>query len=188
MMEWLVHIDKELMLFLNGMHSPFFDWIMWWSSDRLIWIPLYLFIAFLFYRKFNTSALLPIILTIVAVGMSDLISSHYIKEVVHRLRPDHDPEIGTMVHTLKGYTGGLYGFVSAHAANSFALATMCLLFLRNKTFSICIYAWAILVSYSRIYLGVHFPADVICGAMLGSILAIILYISWSKNSILHPES
>ena len=175
------------MLFLNGMHSPFFDHIMWWFSDKYIWIPLYLIILFLYLRKFKSAALWPVIITITAVALSDFISSHYIKEGIHRLRPDFDPEIGPLIHTLKGYTGGLYGFVSSHSANSFALASSCLLFLKNRLFSIIIFIWAALVSYSRIYLGVHFPADVLCGAAFGTGLALILYFSWLKIAAFHRE-
>lgn len=185
--EWLVHIDKDLMLFLNGLHSSFFDEIMWWCSDRLIWIPLYLFILVLYLRKFKSSSVWPIIFTIAAVMLSDFISSHYIKEGIHRLRPGYDPEIGPLIHTLKGYTGGLYGFVSSHAANSFALATMCLLFLRSRSFSFLIFTWAVLVSYSRIYLGVHFPADVVCGAIFGTGISLILYYCWLKIAFFHKK-
>ena len=188
MLEWLVYIDKKLMLFLNGLHAPFMDPVMWWASERLIWIPLYIFILFLFIRKFKGEAFWPIVFTILAVALSDYISSHFIKEIFHRLRPSYDSQIGPSMHTLNGYMGGLYGFVSSHASNSFALATICFLFLRDRLFTIGIFAWAILVSYSRIYLGVHYPADVLCGAIFGSGLAGIIYYCWLKVSIFPHEN
>ena len=188
MLEWLVHIDKKLMLFLNGLHSPFMDPFMWWASERLIWIPLYILILFLYIRKLKGSVLWPIVFTILAVALSDYISSHFIKDIFQRLRPTYDPQIGPSMHTLNGYMGGLYGFVSSHASNSFALATMCLLFLRNRIFTIIIFAWAILVSYSRIYLGVHYPLDVLCGAIFGFGLAGMLYYCWLKVAIFHKEN
>jgi undecaprenyl-diphosphatase len=188
MIEWLVHIDRELMLFLNGFHSPFFDWIMWWSSDRRLWIPLYLFLLILYIRKFKSFFLWPVVFTILAVALSDIISVHLIKELIQRPRPTYDPEIAPLLHTLNGYTGGLYGFVYSHAANSFALSTLTLLFLRNRVLSFFMFLWAVLVSYSRIYLGVHYPGDVICGAMFGTILALILYYLWLKIPFFHPIS
>ena len=176
------------MLFLNGLHAPFMDPVMWWASERLIWIPLYIFILFLFIRKFKGEAFWPIVFTILAVALSDYISSHFIKEIFRRLRPSYDSQIGPSMHTLNGYMGGLYGFVSSHASNSFALATICFLFLRDRLFTIGIFAWAILVSYSRIYLGVHYPADVLCGAIFGSGLAGIIYYCWLKVSIFPHEN
>jgi undecaprenyl-diphosphatase len=186
MVDWLIHIDRELMLFLNGFHSPFFDFIMWWTSDRFIWIPLYLLILVLFIRKFKSLAFWPILITLMAVAMSDFFSAHIIKEGIHRLRPTYDPVIGQLVHTVHGYTGGLYGFVSSHAANTFALATMSYLFIRSRPLTVFIFAWAIFVSYSRIYLGVHYPADVFCGALFGSLLALVLYFIWLKIPFFHP--
>jgi len=186
MLDWLVHIDKAWMVFLNGLHSPFFDWMLWWSSNRLLWIPLYLVLLGLYFRKFKSMSFWPIIFTILAVALSDFISVHFIKEIILRPRPTYDPEIGPLLHTIHGYTGGLYGFVSSHAANSFALATMTFFFLRIKALNIFIFLWAIIVSYSRIYLGVHYPGDVLCGALFGSALAYILYFCWLKISYFHP--
>jgi undecaprenyl-diphosphatase len=187
MIEWLVHIDKILMLFLNGMHTPFLDWIMWWSSDRLLWIPLYIFLLVLFIRKYKSSSFWPIVLTILAVALSDIISVHVIKAVIHRLRPTYDPEVGPLIHTIRGYMGGLYGFVSSHAANSFALSVMTLKFLKIRPLNIFMFSWAALVSYSRIYLGVHFPGDVLFGALFGSLLALLLYYCWLKIRFFHSS-
>ena len=173
------------MLFLNGMHSPVFDWIMWWSSDRFVWLPLYLFLLIIYIRKLKSSALWPIIITILAVALSDFLSVHVIKESVHRLRPTYDAEIGEFVHSLNGYIGGLYGFVSSHASNSFALSVMAMLFIRSRQVNILMFSWAVLISYSRIYLGVHFPGDVICGALFGSFLALVLYYGWRKIPFFH---
>jgi undecaprenyl-diphosphatase len=188
MLDWLIHIDKEWMLFLNEYHSPFFDSVMWWSSDRLLWIPLYLVLFGFYLWKFRSEFFWPVIITILAIVLSDFLSVHLIKEVIHRLRPTYEPGIGPLIHTLRGYTGGKYGFVSSHAANSFALAMMTLLFLRIRALNIFIYCWAVIVSYSRIYLGVHYPGDVLCGALFGSLIAWILYYCWFKIRIFHPVS
>jgi undecaprenyl-diphosphatase len=112
-----------------------------------------------------------------AFGLADLISVKLFKEVFERLRPCHNSNITDLVHTVYGHCGGKFGFVSSHAANSFALAVFAgLLFKQKFTFVLPVMLfWAVLVSYSRIYVGVHFPLDIICGGVLGSVIAYLVY-------------
>ncbi len=173
--ETLEHIDRKLFLFLNAHHNQQMDYLMYWMSNMYIWIPFYLVLIGLvvyFFRKKSGLIILSLILLITASDqLSDLI-----KRNVGRYRPCHNTEIGQLVHNVGG-CGGQYGFVSSHAANTFALATfMTLLLVRKYEYlGWILFGWAALVSYSRIYVGVHYPADVGCGAVLGLLLGWGLY-------------
>jgi len=178
-MSWvdkIKQLDTTLFLFLNGKHNSFFDFIMFWASNKFIWIPLYiLFILFIF-RAFDKQYSKIIIAALLLILLSDQISNHLFKNTFERYRPCHNALIAPQVH-LNPDCGGMYGFVSSHAANSFALATFLLLIFwkERKYYGILLLFWAALVSYSRIYNGLHYPMDVLCGAMLGAILAFIVY-------------
>lgn len=171
----LNHIDTQLFLFLNGIHSPFFDPIFQWITERFSWIPLYVLLSILLFIKFKWRSIFLAPFIVLVIVLADQISVNLFKEVFLRLRPCHNPAIADLVHTIDGACGGQYGFVSSHAANTFALAFLVGLIFK-KHFSSLIYLmlfWAALVSYSRIYVGVHYPADIICGALLG------VFISWA---------
>lgn len=172
MLEKLKTLDTRLFLCLNGKHNAFFDPIMYWVSNKWLWIPLYVLIVILIIRAYKKRSILIFICIGILVTLSDQLSSHLIKPLVGRLRPSHNPAIMDMVHLSKAGSGGMYGFVSGHATNSFALFIFLTLIL-NKKFNWLKYIlcfWALLISYSRIYVGVHYPGDVICGALLGSLV------------------
>ncbi|HOO98580.1 MAG TPA: phosphatase PAP2 family protein [Bacteroidales bacterium] len=166
----LENLDKELFLFLNSLNSPFWDQIMYSISGKIIWIPLYLAILVTIGVKYRKRFPLILLFIILAVALADQSSVHLFKNVFQRLRPCHDPELEGLVHLVNGRCGGLYGFVSSHAANSFNVAALSLMFIKKRWYSVAIIIWASLVGYSRVYLGVHFPGDVICGAVLGSLV------------------
>lgn len=183
-MDWLLNLDRELLLAVNGWNSPIADRIMLFFSAIPVWIPLYIIIAALmFWPRWQTlrseripvwmTALFCIIAIAVCFGFCDQASS-FIKESVQRFRPGHEPALEGLVRLLEG-KGGNYGFVSGHAANSFGFATITSLIFRKKPYTAAIFCWASIVSYSRIYLAKHYPLDVICGAILGIAIAISVY-------------
>lgn len=180
MIEWLMHLDTQLFLFLNGISSPIADFIMYWLSHREIWIPLYLFLIYLLYRHYGKMAIALVLLALLLFAISDRVSVVAFKDVFQRLRPCHEPALEGLVYTLHGRCGGKFGFISSHASNTFSLATFMALLFWNKFRFIAVFmlVWASLVSYSRVYLGVHYPGDIIAGAMVGAIEALLIYRLW----------
>ncbi len=177
MLEFLNEIDTLLFLFLNGIRSEFWDVIMWHISGKKEWIPLYLLISGWMIFRLRIKFLYMIPFIVLLVLLSDQISDS-LKDNLQRYRPSHDPEIRDIVNLVRNHRGGLYGFVSSHAANTFALASFTSLFFKVPIFSIFIFFWAALVSYSRIYLGVHYPGDIIFGALLGVLAGLFTYWLW----------
>ena len=183
MLDALNDIDTNLFLFLNGLHNPFFDGVMNGVSNKFLWIPLYLFIGFLIFKNFELRAGVLIVLCIVLlIVCSDQITAHWIKIWVARPRPCHNLFIAHRVHLVNNHCGGKFGFVSSHASSSFAFAIFSLLVFNKRlpAMKYILIAYAISVSYSRIYLGVHYPGDVICGALFGSILALGMFSIFKK--------
>lgn len=190
-MDYLIHIDQQWLLAINGWHSEWADMLMWYISKSTTWLPLYALLVGLIVYRFGIlspslcregrrgSSLLRVLIILagfaVAVGVSDFVSSGIIKPWVCRLRPTHEPALAGMLHLVNGYTGGLYGFVSSHAANTMACALLFALLYRNKYATVGLMLWVALNCYSRMYLGVHYPADIIGGLAIGAMMAILTY-------------
>lgn len=196
-MDSLIHIDQEWLLAINGWHAEWADMLMWYVSQSTTWLPLYALLLGLVVYRFgiqwyrstqniqNTptlskkNALLRVLIVLagfaVAVGLSDFVSSGLIKPWVCRLRPTHEPALAGMLHLVNGYTGGLYGFVSSHAANTMACALLFSLLYRNRYATVGLMLWVALNCYSRMYLGVHYPGDIIGGLLVGAVLATLTY-------------
>ncbi|MFP4023480.1 MAG: phosphatase PAP2 family protein [Thiohalospira sp.] len=185
MLEILTTWDTKLFIFLNGLNSPFWDQVMWWFSGKFFWLPLYLIIVGYIIYKQKWKAIITLLFIALIVTLADQISVHAFKEVFQRLRPCHNPEIQDIVHLVNNKCGGRYGFVSSHAANTFAVAFFLKMLFQQKYFSIGIIFWAAIVSYSRIYLGVHYPLDIIGGATLGAIIGVLVFnlYRYSSNKI-----
>lgn len=170
-MEILVDLDKSLFIFLNSLGLELFDSLWMFITDKRSSIPLYLFLIYYIYKKLsNTEFIKYLVFIIILIVFTDQ-TSNLFKDYFERLRPCHDETINSHIRIVKASCGGLYGFFSAHAANSFALASF--FYFSFKSFSSnfkYLFLWAIVVSYSRIYIGVHFPADVIFGLFFGMFL------------------
>jgi undecaprenyl-diphosphatase len=169
---YLQALDRQLLLAINRAHTPVMDAIMVFASNRTVWFPAYaLLIGWLIYY-FRQRALLVLPLIIVAVALADSITSRLFKPLFARLRPCHDLQLARLLHLPDG-CGGQFGFLSSHAANSVALAVFLALALPARRFRALkwlVILWATLLSYSRMYLGAHYPADVLGGAAVGGLL------------------
>ncbi len=183
MIEWLESIDRAIVLTVNSWNTPFLDEFFWLVSAKLTWIPFYLFLLFLFFRKndWKTAGIF-LLMAIVAVGLSDFTSSQIIKDGIMRYRPSHHTLLTDQLHFYQFsdgefYKGGQYGFVSSHAANFFAVCTFSWLTLRKWYPKIgwLVFSVAILVSFSRLYLGVHYLSDLAGGAVLGATFAWLVF-------------
>jgi undecaprenyl-diphosphatase len=172
----LEQLDRQLFLFINSSNSPFFDQVMHALSGKLIWVPLYLSILIYLGITYKRKFLIILIFIILAATLADQ-SSVLVKNIVQRLRPCNDPALKGLIHLVNGECGGLLGFVSSHATNSFDVALLSLLFIKKRWYTISIIVWALVIGYSRIYLGVHYPGDVLCGSLLGA------FIGWSMYQL-----
>ncbi len=169
-MQTLQNLDTQLFLHLNSFHFDWLDPIMEQITRRDSWFIAYLILIFWLIFKQKKEAAFTIISIILAVILSDQICSSILKPFVARLRPCHEPALNGLIHIVNE-CGGQYGFCSSHAANSFALATTIYLFFGKNIYTISLFVWALIISFSRIYVGVHYPLDILFGTIIGSFCA-----------------
>ena len=168
-------LDTSLTLVINSCHSPFFDNFFYIYTQTWTWIPAILVLLVWMWRKWGVRSLYVVAGIALCILLSDQISSSLLKPLVARLRPTHNPEIADLIHTVNGYRGGRYGFVSSHAANAATFVTFTALIFRNRLYTILLSLWAFLTAYSRVYLGVHYVGDVLCGALIGVLVGMGVY-------------
>ena len=188
MLEQLLHIDTEILLAINGWHAPWADTLMWIISAKATWIPLYLLLVGLLVWRYRKPAMtnvkwlqrVPVCVVMItviglAVGAADFIASGILKDLVARPRPTRVPELEGVLHLVRGYRSGQYGFVSSHAANTMAVALLFSLIWRNKIATVGLMLWVAANCYSRMYLGVHYPLDILGGLMVGALVALLAF-------------
>lgn len=177
MIEFLNNLDTEIFLAINGAHSPFFDSFMMMFTGRFIWVPMYAMVLLILFKGCRWQAATVYLLALVAaICLTDQTCASVIRPAVERMRPSNiENTLSDFTYIVDGYRGGSYGFPSCHAANSFALATFVALFVKRKGFTLFILGWALLNSYSRLYLGVHYPGDLFVGAIVGSLFGLACY-------------
>lgn len=187
-METLNHLDADVFLTLNGWHADWLDEVMYWISDREFWFPFYALLLVWLGWKFRWRAIGVILALALTIALSDQVTTSVMKPLFLRLRPCHEPSIDQWVHVV-WECGGQYGFASSHAANSFGFATLLYLLLpHHRNFARFLFLWSAVISYSRIYVGAHYPLDVLAGAAVGTSMAILcamLYRFFTKKLNLH---
>ncbi|KQS91753.1 phosphatase PAP2 family protein [Chryseobacterium sp. Leaf394] len=178
LIESLKQFDTKVFLMINGNHNVFFDTLMYWASDKLFWIPFYAILLFFLIRIYKKFSIYIVVAIAVTITLCDQTASGLIKNLAKRLRPSHDPSLIHLIHLSKAGAGGNFGFVSSHSANAFGLITFLFFLLpsRYNWLKIILLLWALFVSYSRVYNGVHYPFDVIGGAIVGIVSGSLIWI------------
>ena len=171
-MEELIQLDKQLLLWFNGSDSLFLDGLVETLTTATTWIPLYLGLFYLVLK--NNDNVQKVLLVLGCAGLCVFLAGSlndlFVKPWVARWRPSRDPEIAMLVDVVNGYRGGRYGFFSSHAANTFSLAIFFTLLVRSKVLSVAMILWSLLNCWTRLYLGVHFPGDILCGLLWGGVV------------------
>lgn len=173
MLDFILQLDTKLFLALNGLHSPWWDTAMLFFTRKESWLFFYLILIFVSVRSFGLKSWMILLFLAAGILASDQLST-LIKETVQRLRPGHEPALEGLVHIVLR-KGGLHGFVSSHAANTFFVLVFTSFLFRNKTARFTILLWALLISYSRIYNGNHYPLDILGGWIVGAALGYGFY-------------
>ena len=175
-MEELIHLDKQLLLAVNGSDSLLLDYVIMTLTNGMTWIPLYLA---LFYVVMKSNVRRDVLFIMASAGLCVLlagtIDDTIVKPLVARWRPTHDPEIGMLVDVVDEYRGGNYGFFSAHAANTFSIALFFSLLMRKRLFVITMICYSLVNCYTRLYLGVHYPGDITVGLIWGALVGWSVY-------------
>lgn len=176
MIEKILIYERDAFFALNGSDSAFLDRFMWLYTGKAVWLPLIvLFLLVLTYKKNWRESMLVLLAIALTIVLCDQFASGICKPLFTRFRPTHHPDFMDQVKTVFGYRGGLYGFISSHAANAFGFATLMAWIMRDKLFGWTLFLWAALTAYSRVYLGVHFISDIVPGAISGVFFGYLVY-------------
>ena len=175
--------DRDLLTTINFDGSTGYDFFWAMYTDKWTWIPFMLVVVYSLLRPGNWKHRLLMVGSVALLFLlSDFVVSSFIKNIICRPRPSHDPAVMNLLSYVNDYRGGAYGFPSNHASNGFAAATFLALLMRNRWVTLSAFLWAIGSCYSRMYMGVHYPTDILCGALLGSLFAILIYLIYKKTA------
>lgn len=179
-------MDQTLTLFFNGSNSLYLDGVVFLATKTFTWVLLMLALLYVLFREHDFKRFLTLLLfAILLIVIADQVASSIFKPLIARYRPTQDPYIMHTLDVVRGYRGGTYGFFSSHASNTFAIATFFARLYRNKGVTLSLIAWAILNSWTRLYLGVHYVGDVLFGVLFGFLLALGAYKLYQR---IFPES
>lgn len=179
-MDFLIEVDTALLLYINSFYSAFGDIFIPIYTEKLTWLPLYVALIYYVVKRWGRNAWWIIAAMILCVGLADFISSSILKPLVERPRPSRVPELEGILHLVNGYRSGRFGFVSSHAANTIGLSFLFGLLSRDRLNTAVLFVWAFLNCYSRMYLGVHYPGDILGGAIVGMLMAWLVYVTLKR--------
>ena len=191
-MDTIIQMDKQLLLAINGSDSLFVDYLAKTLTTAATWIPLYVSLFYVVVK--NNDNFRRIICILACAGLCVLfagtVDDLLVKPLVARLRPTHDFQIGMLVDTVDGYRGGKYGFFSAHAANTFSIAVFFSLLMRSRLVTFLLLGWSLTNCWTRLYLGVHYPLDILCGLLWGGSVGTGVYFLYRyvDRRLLHSEN